>query len=300
MVIKKQKGTYNNYDLEVSWGQLQIFADALERDHSDPVSDETLAEVKWYMSHIPGPGEEEEEVKAREEGALGAGGQPEPVGDEEETPLPMPPAEGGPEGGMEGGPEEAPPAPPGGGEGEPEGLGEPEGDFGELPPPPEGMGGGPEGGPEGGMGGEPGAEMPPEDDLDRLPAPPTTESKAIQEALWPPSKWFKKKAPYNPWDTTGPGYDRSKPWVDIPQEKPDWEKIDKAWRPPYRRDKKKEKLNAFQHAALQLSILPEDPNMTPEQFRAIVSRAQATQMAAAAHRDKSNPDLDMLPAPPAE
>ena len=95
MVIKKQKGTYNNYDLEVSWGQLQIFADALERDHSDPVSDETLAEVQWYMAHIPGPGEEEEEVKAREEGAMGAGGQPEPVGDEEETPLPMPPAEGG-------------------------------------------------------------------------------------------------------------------------------------------------------------------------------------------------------------
>lgn len=145
MMLKKKKGSFNDYDATVSWGQLEIIAAALERDHSDPVADELFAELGWYMERVPGPGEEEEDVKAREEGAA-----PPQEGDED-LPLPMPPTEG-----------EAPAEPglPGeakGGEGEAEGEVTPE-DMeaalsGEAPVP------------------EPGLED--EAEAERLPAPPT-------------------------------------------------------------------------------------------------------------------------------
>jgi hypothetical protein len=88
MKLDKVKKSFNDYDLELSWGQLEIVRAALERDHSEPIADEMLAELEWYMDRVPGPGEEEEEVKAREEG-----GAPVPGESEGEMPVEMPPAE---------------------------------------------------------------------------------------------------------------------------------------------------------------------------------------------------------------
>jgi len=158
MILKKKAKTFNDYDLSLSFGQLEAIMASLERDHADPVADELYAELQWYMSRVPGPGEEEDDQKAREEGAVETGAATTGDVEGEDVPIPMPPTEGGVEG-------EEPAVPPGAeGEGAPGAEGEPS---------PEGMEGGPEGGPEGG-GGEGGFHEPPTEgeDLDALPAPP--------------------------------------------------------------------------------------------------------------------------------
>jgi hypothetical protein len=102
MILKKKAKTFNDYTLEISFGQLEVIAASLEQDHSDPVADELHAELQWYMQRVPGPGEEEEDLKAREDSAPGA-----PTGnvEDEGVPVPMPPTEGSADQG------EAPPTP---------------------------------------------------------------------------------------------------------------------------------------------------------------------------------------------
>lgn len=94
--LKKKSGTYNAYTLALSWGQLQVLVAALERDHADPVSDELLAELKWMLENaVPGPGESEEDMKAREEEQASVA-ELANAENAEDFPLPMPPgAEGG-------------------------------------------------------------------------------------------------------------------------------------------------------------------------------------------------------------
>lgn len=151
MIIKKKADTYNTYTLEVSWGQLEAFRAALEADHTDPVRDETCAELAWYMDRIPGPGQEEKEIEAQQKMAK-QGGQPGAV-EGEDIPIPMPPGSeagtspetgangtpppseeemaGGEPGDWEGGePEGGPEDQPGGGPEEDVGLPEPESEGG--------------------------------------------------------------------------------------------------------------------------------------------------------------------------
>jgi hypothetical protein len=79
--IKKKKGTFNDYDVQLSWGQLNAAYRALERFHADPLADEMFAELGWYLENVPGPGEDEDEYKAAkdaekqavEQGAEGGG-----------------------------------------------------------------------------------------------------------------------------------------------------------------------------------------------------------------------------------
>ena len=154
MKLDKIKNTFNDYKLEVSWGQLEAMRGALEASHADPMTDELLAELDWYMQRVPGPGEEEGDQKAREEGAAAG---------KEDFPIPMPPGE------------ETVAAEPGAEVGA-EGAGEPD-----LPPgaeevsPEEAMGGAPaEGGEEGGpaLPEEP-EEGAPEVEMERrVPKPP--------------------------------------------------------------------------------------------------------------------------------
>ncbi len=99
--LSKTKGTYNTYKLELSMGQIEAVRNALEKDHADPISDELLAILTYYLDKVPGPGEEEEDLKAREE-------HPAAAADEEgDFPIPMPPREEG------GAPEGEPPTPTG-------------------------------------------------------------------------------------------------------------------------------------------------------------------------------------------
>jgi len=123
--LSKVKGTYNTYKLELSMGQIEAIRNALEKDHADPISDELLAIFSYYVEKVPGPGEEEEDLKARE-------GHPGAAADEEgDFPIPMPPTEGTEAPGNE------PPLPPEGGAGAPPPAGPQAG--GEEPMPEPGM-----------------------------------------------------------------------------------------------------------------------------------------------------------------
>jgi hypothetical protein len=116
MRIQKIKDTFNDYRVEVSWGQLNAMYAALEKDHADPLADELFAELGWYLQNVPGPGEDEDEYKEAKDAEKQA-------------------IEGGAEMGAEGGPDqellgqevEGPP-------GEPEGAESP---VGPEPPPAE-------------------------------------------------------------------------------------------------------------------------------------------------------------------
>ena len=64
MEIKKVKNSYNDYELRISWGQLNAIFQALEKDHVGPLEDELWAGLSWYIANaLPGPGEDEEEYK---------------------------------------------------------------------------------------------------------------------------------------------------------------------------------------------------------------------------------------------
>lgn len=138
MKIKKIKfdglDSFNDYSVEMSYGQLVAIRNALEQKHDDPLSDELHAELNYYLQNIPGPGESSDAFKAERDAATK-------------------------------GPEEA------GAEVNPENAGGPSSDTeleaGALPPPPgdemgeEPMGGEGMGGPE--MGGGPGQGGPGEE-----------------------------------------------------------------------------------------------------------------------------------------
>lgn len=167
MKIKKLKDTYNDYQCEMSFGQLTAIKNALARDHSDPLSDELYAELEWYLQNVPGPGESEEDIKAAEEAGKSGLGQA-PPGDQQAPPNAADELLPSPEG------EEGPGAPGDELGGEP--GGEPGGDLGG----PGGEPGGDLGAPGGEPGGAPGEEPPPapEDEEGapeadrRLPRPP--------------------------------------------------------------------------------------------------------------------------------
>ena len=148
MKIKKIKDTYNDYQCELSFGQLTAIRNALANEHSDPLADELYAELNWYLDNIPGPGESEEDIKAQEQATDSGMASPEaaqkPLNPRADDLLPAPEeGEGGQPPGAEAGPEgqpgEAPPeeAPPE--EGPPGEEGPPiEGEADRrLPPPPE-------------------------------------------------------------------------------------------------------------------------------------------------------------------
>jgi len=89
MKLEKIKKTYNDYKLELSWGQVEAIAAALGQNHSDPLADELYAEWQWYMERVPGPGEDEEQIEDQQKVA-GEGGAPGAV-EGEDLPIPMPP-----------------------------------------------------------------------------------------------------------------------------------------------------------------------------------------------------------------
>lgn len=134
MKIKKTKydglDSFNDYQVELSYGQLVAIRNALEKDHSDPLSDELYAELSYYLQNIPGPGENSDQFKAQRDAATKTEDEAgEEVGPDEAPPtdteletdkLPPPPSEGeepfsgsapeggGAEGPEAGGPEEGP------------------------------------------------------------------------------------------------------------------------------------------------------------------------------------------------
>ena len=102
MKIKKVSDTFNTYSVELSFGQLVAMRNALEKDHSDPLSDEIYAEINWYLQNVPGPGEDQEAFKAerdaakktKDEAGDEVSGEDAPATDTElEAGLPAPPSD---------------------------------------------------------------------------------------------------------------------------------------------------------------------------------------------------------------
>jgi len=123
MQIKKKEGSYSDYTLNLSWGQLLAIRNALATDHTDPVSDELHAELNFYLANLPGPGESEEDIKKAEEaddsGLASPEAEGQPLKPSADDLLPLPGHEGGEggegeaePGGAEGQGEEGPPGPP--------------------------------------------------------------------------------------------------------------------------------------------------------------------------------------------
>ncbi len=99
MTITKDKKSYNDYTVSVSWGQLMAIKRALDAGPAGPVESELLAGLDWYVSNaLPGPGESEEDLakaeKAEDEAIEGG---PQSADDL----LPMPGEKAGAEGGAE-------------------------------------------------------------------------------------------------------------------------------------------------------------------------------------------------------
>lgn len=90
MKITKITGSFNEYRLELSWGELQAVYAAMEADHANPIADEVYTGLEWYMSgRLPFPGEDESEVEKADAASK-----------EADKILPEPPGgEGGGEGG---------------------------------------------------------------------------------------------------------------------------------------------------------------------------------------------------------
>lgn len=65
MKISKVADSYDTYKLEVSFGELSHMSAALQSE-TNPVADEIRKAIDFYMASIPGPGEDKEDLKARE------------------------------------------------------------------------------------------------------------------------------------------------------------------------------------------------------------------------------------------
>jgi len=61
MKIDKVKDTYGDYKVVLTFGQLKAIQDALQSSKKEPVSDELLKELEYYMDKLPKPGEDEDE-----------------------------------------------------------------------------------------------------------------------------------------------------------------------------------------------------------------------------------------------
>jgi hypothetical protein len=105
MEITKTKGSYNEYKVVCSYGELEAIRAALERNHMGPVADELYQGVIWHMDRLPGPGEEEQKEGEGEEGTPPGGFDLRSAANDLRTPDELAGDEGGEgdEGGDEGG-----------------------------------------------------------------------------------------------------------------------------------------------------------------------------------------------------
>lgn len=149
--IQKDLASYSDYKVTVSYGQLIAIRDALTAAHAEPMADEILQEISFYLQNVPGPGESKEEFEAREDTGKGIEDAANGVGNE-------PPGEPG-------APDEV---------GVPSAEGEE--DFTDGPPP------------EGGEGGLPPGEEPGAEGADSpLPPPPAEDEEGANRSPVPPA-----------------------------------------------------------------------------------------------------------------
>jgi len=74
MQVKKKKGSFNDYELNMSWGELEAIRDALSQHHTGPIADELFAGIIWSMERLPKPGEDEDSKEGDGEENIQTGG----------------------------------------------------------------------------------------------------------------------------------------------------------------------------------------------------------------------------------
>jgi hypothetical protein len=73
MIIKKKASTYDTYTLEISYLQLVSLERLLSDSASEPVVDELLGALQFYLDELPKPGEDKSEKEKDEDAAKGEG-----------------------------------------------------------------------------------------------------------------------------------------------------------------------------------------------------------------------------------
>jgi hypothetical protein len=63
--IKKTSQSFDEYTVDLSWGQLTAIRDALIRSHADPIKDEILNNINWSMDRLPKPGEDKDDKEPK-------------------------------------------------------------------------------------------------------------------------------------------------------------------------------------------------------------------------------------------
>lgn len=88
--LKKKSGTYNTYTIQLSYGQIECIRQAVEKDHATPIADELRELLDYYLKTLPGPGEDDDDVKARDEMVDADSSED---GDDDDMLIPLPPGE---------------------------------------------------------------------------------------------------------------------------------------------------------------------------------------------------------------
>lgn len=64
MKITKINGSFNEYKLELSWGELEAIYQSMAHNHTGPIADEVFDGLTWYMNNnLPLPGEDPKKKK---------------------------------------------------------------------------------------------------------------------------------------------------------------------------------------------------------------------------------------------
>jgi hypothetical protein len=92
MEIKKANETYDVYNAKLSYLEMRAIADALAAGGEGAIADELRRSFEWHLDRVPGPGEDKEEKKAKDEAAK-AGALAPDVKDEVDKLLPEPPSD---------------------------------------------------------------------------------------------------------------------------------------------------------------------------------------------------------------
>lgn len=68
MKIDKVKDTYGDYKVTLTYGQLIAIRKCLKEHGKEPISDELVKELEYYLDKLPKPGVDEDEEGSNEEG----------------------------------------------------------------------------------------------------------------------------------------------------------------------------------------------------------------------------------------
>ena len=98
MRIKKKDQSYNDYVLELSFGELVAISNGMsDFKGGGVVADEVRKGLQFYLDRIPGPGEDKDEFEAKQAAEKEAANAGKAAGAEVDNPGVLPAEDGGPD-----------------------------------------------------------------------------------------------------------------------------------------------------------------------------------------------------------